>query len=113
MERQSNIIGNYVHEKRAAKGLNLPQVAKMTGVAPSTVSRIESGEMLPSIPTLLRLSEAVDLDLYALLATLGARTKGDLPEFEDYLRQKYGISEVAIAQIASYFRERHLGDGGS
>lgn len=37
MERQSNIIGNYVHEKRVSKGLNLPQVAKIAGVAPSTV----------------------------------------------------------------------------
>lgn len=69
--------------------------------------------MLPSIPTLLRLSETVDLDLYALLATLGARTEDDLPEFEDYLRRKYGISVKAITQIASTFREQHLGGSAS
>jgi|GEM_PF-3466230 len=110
MERQSNIIGNYVREKRAAKGLNLPQVAKITGVAPSTISRIEGGEMLPSIPTLLRLSDAVDLDLYALLVELRARAKVVLPEFEDYLREKYGLADEVVAQIAADFHKRRLGN---
>ena len=96
MTEPSNIIGKCVKSKRLAAGLNLPQVAKRTGVAASTIMRIENGAMFPTLPTLLSLSDVLDIDLFKLLAELGAHTKRELPEFEDYLREKYGMSDDMI-----------------
>ncbi|MYW94952.1 helix-turn-helix transcriptional regulator [Amycolatopsis rubida] len=101
----SNVIGAHIKVKRTAAGLNLPQLAERSGVAVSTISRIESGAKLPTLPTLLSLDRVLDLELAQLLADLGARSRRNLPEFEEYLRQKYGMPEEAIADIAAYFHK--------
>jgi len=46
-------------ELRAAANLSQRQAAKLAGVDQADLSRIESGQVTPSLPTLLRLLNAV------------------------------------------------------
>jgi len=50
-------------ELRAAANLSQRQAAKLAGVDQADVSRIESGQITPSLPTLLRLLDAVGATL--------------------------------------------------
>ena len=69
-----NIVGAYLKEKRLAGGRSQLSVAQAAGVAESTISRIESGHILPTVDVLTRIGVALDLDLTELLGQLGART---------------------------------------
>ncbi|WP_158633079.1 helix-turn-helix domain-containing protein [Amycolatopsis sp. WAC 01376] len=100
----SNIIGTHINAKRTKAGLTFAQLGEKSGVAASTILRIESGGKLPTLPTLLSLDGVLNLELPQLLADLGAHAGRDLPEFEEYLREKYGMSEETVAEVAAYFR---------
>ncbi|MEC3980401.1 helix-turn-helix domain-containing protein [Amycolatopsis sp. H20-H5] len=100
----SNGIGGYISAKRRAAGLTLAEAADLSGVAASTISRLERGAMLPTVPTLISLSEALGMDLFDLLAKMGSKAKRELPAFEDYLRQKYHLTDDSIGRMVVYFR---------
>jgi transcriptional regulator with XRE-family HTH domain len=48
---------------RAEHGLSQAALAKQIGMSQPAVARLESGEHNPAFPTLLRLSEALDIEL--------------------------------------------------
>lgn len=104
MQSQSNIIGNYLKQQREAAGLLQREVAKQAGVSYSTISRIESGAVLPTVDVLVSIGNCLELDLTELLAKLGHRTRRILPEFEDYLREMYDLSDEAIASVHAHFQ---------
>lgn len=54
-------------EARLAKGISHQTLADMAGVNRSTVSRIESGERVPTITVCLKVAEALELKLHSLL----------------------------------------------
>ena len=56
-----------VKNARIRKGLTQLQLAEQVGVGQSAISEIESGDMRPSIPLLVRLADVLDLDLDALV----------------------------------------------
>lgn len=105
MKGKKNIIGRYLRAKREAAGIFQRDVAKHARVSEATVSRIESGEVLPAVDVLIRIGEYIGADLAELLALLGSHTKRDLPELEDYLREKYGLAEDTIDSVRAYFRQ--------
>lgn len=102
--QDDNIIGQYLREKREAAGVWQSQVAHQAGVHASTISRIENGELLPTVDVLVSVGIALDLDLSELLAKLGARTHAELPGFEDYLRAKFGLPDHLIERASAHFR---------
>ncbi len=57
----SMTIGASARAARERMGLTQAQVAKRVGLVPLVYSRLERGKMLPSVPTLLRLCEALGL----------------------------------------------------
>lgn len=103
-QQVDNVIGRYLREKRQAAGLWQSDIAQQASVHTSTISRIENGELLPTVDVLVDIGIALDLDLSELLAKLGARTHGELPEFEDYLREKFGLPDNLIEHASVYFR---------
>jgi transcriptional regulator with XRE-family HTH domain len=60
-------IGRNVRELREQRDLTQTQLAEKAGVNIMTVSRAERGEHAPSTNTLVRLAEALDVPLSALL----------------------------------------------
>lgn len=56
-------IGSRLRELRQKAGLSGNALARRAGVAQSTVSEIEAGHSLPSLPTLNRLCQAMGITL--------------------------------------------------
>lgn len=48
--------------KRVIKGLTQEQLAEKTGISRSHVTRIERGEIRPSVPVAKKLGEILDVD---------------------------------------------------
>jgi len=57
--REARQVTGRLAELREAANLSQRQVAKLAGVDQADLSRIESGQVTPSLPTLLRLLDAV------------------------------------------------------
>lgn len=73
---------------RAAKGLSLDAVAKLSGVSRSMVSQIERGESSPTIATLWNLTRALQVDFAGLLdahstPTIEVVRSADIPMIEN------------------------------
>ena len=60
-------IGFFLQQLRKDKGLTQEQLAEMTGVARRTVSRWETGNNLPDLDILIRLSDLYAVELRELL----------------------------------------------
>ena len=60
-------IGIFLQQLRKEKGLTQEQLAEMTGVARRTVSRWETGNNLPDLDILIKLSDLYAVDLRELL----------------------------------------------
>lgn len=56
-------ISDRIRSLRVEKGLKQKDLAKMAGVAPNTLSRIEQGKFNPSLKTLSKLADALGINL--------------------------------------------------
>lgn len=59
----SSLLSNYpkrLRQRRQAKGLSLVQLSRMSGVTGSAITRIEKGERVPSIDTVVKLERALE-----------------------------------------------------
>ena len=78
--RESNKIGKVLQQVRKSNDLTLSAVSAKTGVAVSTLSKIENNQSSPNFDMLTRLAEGLGLDLITLLGdsfytfASGART---------------------------------------
>ena len=75
-------------QARAAQGLSLDAVAKLSGVSRSMVSQIERGESSPTIATLWNLTRALQVDFAGLLDTqapprIEVMRRADSPSIEN------------------------------
>ncbi len=59
----AQLAANLLKIARIDKGLSQQQVADAAGVPKSTIGRIETGVMQPTLPLLCRILAAVDLEL--------------------------------------------------
>jgi transcriptional regulator with XRE-family HTH domain len=62
-------LGERVHRLRLAKGLTLEQAGKQSGLAPSTVSKIENDQMSPTFDVLQKLAMGLGVDMDELLTS--------------------------------------------
>ena len=60
-------VGNNLRKKRDEKGVSQQELADNSDIAKSTIQRIETGEMNPSIITLIKISLALKIELPELL----------------------------------------------
>ena len=60
------IIGTRLRKLREEKSLSQGDIEKRTGLLRCYISRVENGHTVPSIETLERLSQALDIPLYQL-----------------------------------------------
>jgi len=54
---------NRLKEKRIEKGLSQYELAKLTGVHVTTISKIENGQRLPSLKVAAKLAKVLDVSL--------------------------------------------------
>lgn len=63
IEQSVSSIGPRVREQRRVRGLSLQQAAALAGVSAASIHKVERGDMVPTITTLLKLAGAFELPL--------------------------------------------------
>lgn len=72
-------LGEKLKMLREKKGWSKYRLSKESGVAPITITKIERGEIYPELETLLKLAEALDVDVEELIAgTKKVKTPEDI-----------------------------------
>jgi transcriptional regulator with XRE-family HTH domain len=61
------IVIRLLREKREALGLSMNVVAQRAGLSHTMISRVERELRRPTLDTLLRITEAMDVDLWPLI----------------------------------------------
>ncbi len=98
-------LSDELRRLRDADGLTVRRLADLSGLTPSTVSRLETGHIdSPRPEHLQRLARALDADIEDLYSLAGYLMPEGLPELAPYLRTKYGMPEQAVAQLDEYFQ---------
>lgn len=75
MDKKQNSISGYslperlLYLRQERRHLTQIQLAKMSGVSQSTIAQIESGRKDPSISTLRKIAEALDVHMAVLFTT--------------------------------------------
>jgi transcriptional regulator with XRE-family HTH domain len=81
-----NVVAHYRH----AQDWSVNELARVVDVAPSVISRIESGEHAhPRTDTLSRIAHALGIPAADLFAAAGYAVAADLPSFHRYLKTRY------------------------
>lgn len=70
-----NDIGAQLKEYRISRGFSQTELARLVGVTPSTISQVEGGQILPSLPALLKMAETLSVDVASFF-------QGQLPSQE-------------------------------
>lgn len=60
-------LGNRIKELRKKRGLTISALCYRNALEPSTISRIEAGIVEAKYLTLLKISKALDIEIYELL----------------------------------------------
>lgn len=66
-------LGNRLRELRVKKGLSQTDVAKQVGVTPSTISQVESNQIYPSLPALIKMAEILAVELSSFFVESNAQ----------------------------------------
>lgn len=69
IEEQINRLSNLFRKIRTDKGLTQCEVAKRTGLSPQMISKIESYNGNPTLTTLVKYCNCLEIDLYQLIRT--------------------------------------------
>jgi transcriptional regulator with XRE-family HTH domain len=56
-------LGRRIKELRTKRGLSQTETAHLVGVTPSTISQVESNLIYPSLPALMKMAEALSVDI--------------------------------------------------
>ncbi len=96
-------LGTFFKQLRKETGLSIRGAAEKSGVAPSFLSKIETGDTFSdiSLQTLLKFSSAYNIPPISILKEAGFidSDEYDLPDFSQYLRAKYHLSAQAIRDM--------------
>lgn len=65
---QSDEIGPRLHHLRKGRGWTLQDASKASGISASAFSKIERGELSPTISTIQRIARGFDMDVVSLLS---------------------------------------------
>lgn len=67
MNEKAKNLGKLLRERRAYHGWTLAEVSSMTGIAMSTLSKVENGHISPNFETILKLSHGLGVEIGDLL----------------------------------------------
>jgi len=65
-EKLLSEFGNNLQELRKAKGLSTREFADVANISHSSVARLEAGLTNPTMTTLIKLADALDIDMDTL-----------------------------------------------
>lgn len=65
--RAAYAFGHVIYSARKARNLRQSDLAELSGVAQADISRIERGQIAPTVPTLLKLADALGAQIQLVL----------------------------------------------
>ena len=89
-------FGRHVRSLRRARGLTQQSLAARCGLSTDTIRRLEHGSFSPSLDTLQKLCNGLDLMLSTLFESFELRRRDEVRELIDLL-SKRSPKEVALA----------------
>lgn len=95
-------LGTYLKTLREEAGFSIREAAQKSEVAPSYLSKIETGIFSTiSIQNLIKISKTYNIPPISVLKEAGliGSDEYDLPGFPQYLRAKYHLSPQAIRDM--------------
>jgi transcriptional regulator with XRE-family HTH domain len=110
-EEQARKVGALIATGRAKKELSLRDLAQLTGIPPTTITRIEQGDYSQPAPdNLARLIEALEIDPARIDRVSRNYLADSLPSVGTYFRSKEKASPEEVAEIEAAvkaIREKH------
>ena len=102
-----NPLGRLLSEARKRSGLSIRDLESSSGVARSTILRLETGELQTiNAQHLSMLAPHLGVPLADLYEAAGIEHPAELPSFTPYLRGRYqGLPTAARSEIESAFRD--------
>lgn len=115
-QEQATKLGAFVRAQRLQSGIGLRELARLSGISPANLHKIEAGSIKePSPQSLQRLARHLGCDYEDLAMLAGYSLPEGLPNLPVYLRTKYdGLSGEEIRQVEGYVRflqQQHEHDG--
>ncbi|UVJ38069.1 helix-turn-helix domain-containing protein [Arthrobacter sp. CJ23] len=99
-------IGNAIRARRDELGISAAELARRVGVYPSSITRLEAGEVGGRLNNIRDIAAALKMPLTELLAESHVIDEHDLPQLTPYLRTKYkNMPEAAVKEIERHFQE--------
>ena len=63
-------LGTRLKELRTKRGFSQTELARLVGVTPSTISQVESNQIYPSLPALMKMAETLSVDVSSFFKEL-------------------------------------------
>lgn len=95
-------ISNKLKEVRKSKGVTLQEIADEAGVTKSLVSQIENSRTIPSLPVMLGLIKALDIDLNVFFKDIISTASGE----NVLIRRKEEYQPFTKENAKGYFYQR-------
>ncbi len=101
-------IGNKIKEIRKKRGLTQAKLAEKINVDPKYISRLETGNSTPSIATIAKLSDILDVEMFSFFVVETDKKKNQLIELINSKLPKANIKELnAIFEILDIMVEKN------
>ncbi|HEX7781557.1 MAG TPA: XRE family transcriptional regulator [Sphingobium sp.] len=99
MDAETNGLGSILKGHRTRLGITMTELANRTGLAVSTLSKVESDKMSLTYDKLIQLARGLNVDISELFSSLGARPE---PARANARRSINRVSEGAVVNTAHY-----------
>jgi transcriptional regulator with XRE-family HTH domain len=97
------VIGDKLKSLRAQKKMSQGDMEKRTGLLRCYISRVENGHTVPSVETLERLAQALEVPMYRLFTDDGRVQKPNIPMESISQRSSHSKQEREIRAFAKIF----------
>jgi transcriptional regulator with XRE-family HTH domain len=102
--KKSQRLGRYLRQQRETQSISTRFLANAVGVDMAQIVRLEQGNVASPKPEMLaRIAATLSLPVADVLAMAGYPTTTDLPSFTPYLRSRYDLPDVAVAEMERFF----------
>ena len=109
-------VGKRISRLRKEKSITQPQLGKMLSLHSSTISQIENGAIVPTLPHLLKICEIFGTGLDELVFGSGKSVSlsgfgpyvNDIAEMLDYMKEHKAILHHVLAMFHSQKEKREI-----
>ena len=105
---RDTMLGHKLRRLRREQGRTQAQMASAIGISTSYLNLIENNRRAVTVPVLLKLAQAFDINLRSFTEDDEARLAGALVEvFSDSLLEEHTVNEADLRELAAQFVSQH------